>query len=304
MRAMSSSHTAAAATLRANRRGIQFMVGGMACFLVNDALVKYASQTLPAAQLIFVRGLMATLLVLMVAQAMGVLGRAVQAARGWVLVRAGIDACATILYLVSLFHLPLPNVTAINLASPLFIVAFAVPFLGERVDARRWAGVTIGFIGVLLVIQPRAEAFNAFSLVALAATMLHAIRDLVTRRIGTAVPAVLVTLVTAVAVTALAGLLSIVEGWRALGLRDLALLGLAAVFLAGGYHLMIRATQAGELSVIAPFRYTALLWALLFGYVVWGDVPNLLAWGGIALLIGAGLDTIRRDRNRGSSPPA
>jgi drug/metabolite transporter (DMT)-like permease len=303
MRAMSPSHPAAVALLRANRRGIQFMVGGMACFLINDALVKYASQTLPAAQLIFVRGLMATLLVLLAAQAMGLLGRAARAARGWVLVRAGIDACATILYLVSLFHLPLPNVTAINLASPLFIVAFAAPFLGERVDARRWLGVTIGFVGVLLVIQPRAEAFNAFSLVALAATMLHAIRDLVTRRIGLAVPAVLVTLVTAVVVTALAGLLSIVEGWQALGMRDLVLLGLAAVFLAGGYHLMIRATQAGELSVIAPFRYTALLWALLLGYIVWGDVPNLLAWGGIALLIGAGLDTIRRDRNRASSPP-
>jgi drug/metabolite transporter (DMT)-like permease len=293
---MSPSHAAAAATLRANRRGIQFMVLGMACFLVNDALVKYASESLPAAQLIFVRGVMATLLVLLAAQAMGVLGGAVQAARGWVLVRAGVDALATILYLVSLFHLPLPNVTAINLASPLFIVAFAVPFLGERVDARRWAGVAIGFLGVLLVIQPSAAGFNVFSLVALAATMLHSVRDLITRRIGTAVPAVLVTLVTAMAVTALAGGLSIIEGWRALRLQDLALLGLAALFLAGGYHLVIRATQAGELSVIVPFRYTALLWALLLGWVVWGDVPNLLAWGGIMLLIGAGLDTIRRDR--------
>lgn len=272
------------------------MIAGMACFLVNDTLVKLASESLAAAQLIFIRGVMATVLVLAAARAMGVLGQAREAARGWVLVRAGVDALATILYLVALFNLPLPNVTAINLASPLFIVAFAMPFLGERVDARRWAGVMVGFLGVLLVIQPAADAFNMWSLVALAGTALHAVRDLVTRRIGIRVPAILMTLATAVAVTALAGTLSLFEGWRPIAARDLMVLALAAAFLSAGYHLVIRATQAGELSVIAPFRYTALLWALLLGWVIWGDVPNLLAWAGIVLLIGAGLEMVRRDR--------
>jgi drug/metabolite transporter (DMT)-like permease len=117
------------------------------------------------------------------------------------------------------------------------------------------------------------------------------------RRIGTAVPAILVTLSTAVAVTLLAGVLSLAQGWQPYGGRDLGLLALAAVFLAGGYHFVIRATRAGELSVIAPFRYTGLLWALVLGFAVWREVPNAIAWAGILLLIGAGLYTLHNQRN-------
>jgi drug/metabolite transporter (DMT)-like permease len=286
----------AAAALRANRRGIQYMVAAMACFIVNDALVKYASQTMPAAQLIFLRGVIASVMVLAVAHGLGATARFAEVVRGWVAARAAVDAVATVLYLVSLFHLPLGNVTAINMASPLLIAALAVPLLGERVDARRWLAIGIGFTGVLLVIQPSAAGFNAYSLVALAATVLHAGRDLLTRRIPASVPVILVTLSTALAVTVLAGGLSLIEGWRPFTAAELALLALAAAFLAAAYHLVIRATRSGELSVIVPFRYTGLLWALLLGYVVWGDVPNLPAWAGIALLIGAGLYSLHRER--------
>ena len=114
------------------------MIGAMACFIVNDSLVKYASQTMPAAQLIFVRGVMASLLVLAVAQAMGATRRIREIARGWVAVRAVVDAIATMLFLVSLFHLPLANATAINMASPLIITVLAAVFLGERLGLSRW----------------------------------------------------------------------------------------------------------------------------------------------------------------------
>jgi drug/metabolite transporter (DMT)-like permease len=274
------------------------MVAAMACFIVNDALVKVASASMPAAQLIFVRGLMATLLVLAVARATGATLRPAQLATGWVAGRAAIDAVASVAYLVSLFHLPIANATAINMASPLFIVALAVPLLGERVDARRWAAVAAGFAGVLLVIQPKAEGFNAFALLCLGATLLHALRDLATRRIAPGIPSIAVTLATAVAVTLLAGVLSAVQGWASAGPRELALLACASVFLAGGYHLIIRSTRAGDVSAIAPFRYTGLLWALVLGWAVWGDVPDPLAWAGIAMLIAAGLYLIRRERGR------
>lgn len=287
-----------ARALRANRRGIRLMVAAMACFIVNDALVKLASASMPAAQLIFVRGLMATLLVLAVARATGATLRPAQLATGWVAGRAAIDAVASVAYLVSLFHLPIANATAINMASPLFIVALAVPLLGERVDARRWAAVVAGFAGVLLVIQPKAEGFNAFALLCLAATLLHALRDLATRRIAPGIPSIAVTLATAVAVTLLAGALSAVQGWVSAGPRELVLLACASVFLAGGYHLIIRSTRCGDVSAIAPFRYTGLLWALTLGWAVWGDVPDPLAWAGIALLIAAGLYLIRRERLR------
>lgn len=293
-----SAATAPAATLRANARGIRFMVGAMACFIVNDGLVKVASASLPAGQLIFVRGLMACLLVFAVMQASGVPARLGQLTRGWVAGRAAIDAVATLAYLVSLFHLPLANATAINMASPLFIVALAVPLLGERVEPRRWAAIGIGFAGVLLVIQPRLEGFNAFALLCLLATLLHAVRDFATRKVPAGIPSLAITLATAVAVTLLAGLISIPQGWVPIGAREWALLGAASVFLAIGYHLIIRSVRTGDVSVIAPFRYTGLLFALVLGWAVWGDVPNALAWAGIALLMSAGLYLIRREHAR------
>jgi drug/metabolite transporter (DMT)-like permease len=274
------------------------MVAAMACFIANDALVKYASQAMPAAQLIFLRGVMASLLALGVARAMRIGVRPRELARGWVAVRALVDAAATLFYLVALFHLPIANATAINMASPLFIALLAVPLFGERVDARRWCAIAVGFLGVVLVVQPRADGFNAYALVCLLATLLHAVRDLVTRRIPPGIASIGVTVATAVAVTALAGLLSLVQGWQPFGASELAVLALAAGFLAAAYTLIILATRRGEFSVIAPFRYTGLLWALLIGYVVWGDVPNALAWAGIALLIGAGLYLVQRERQR------
>ncbi len=288
----------AGGVLRENRRGIQFMVAAMACFVINDTLVKLASESMPAAQLIFLRGAMASVMVFALAQATGATVRLAEIARGWVAVRALIDGLATLTYLVALFNMPIANATAINMASPLFITVLAVLVLGEKVDASRWFAIALGFVGVTLVIQPRVEGFNAFALLCLFATFLHAVRDLVTRRIGAAVGSIAITLSTAVVVTLLAGAASLVEGWRAFGVDELLLLGAAAVFLASGYYFIIRSTRAGEFSVIAPFRYSGLLAALVLGWAVWGDVPNSVAWGGIALLLAAGLYLVYCERVR------
>lgn len=281
-----------------NRRGILSMVGAMACFISNDALVKFASQSMPSAQLIFVRGALSVILVLVVAHALGATARLVEATRGWVAGRAVVDAMATMLYLGSLFHLPIGNATAINLAAPLFMTVFAVMFLGERVRGDRWLAVGAGFLGVLLVIQPRAEGFNYYALVCLLGTLFHAARDLMTRRIDAGIPSILITLATAVAVTLVSGVLSVIQGWRPFGLFELALLALASVFLAGGYYLIISSMRHGEMTLVAPFRYSGLLFALLLGYAVWGDVPNTLAWVGIALLIASGLYVVHNAKRR------
>ena len=283
---------------RDNRRGIRLMVLAMACFIVNDVLVKFVSQSLPAGQLIFLRGLMATVLVLAFMRVTGAPVQPRQLAGGWVAVRAGLDALATLSYLVSLFNLPIANATAINMGTPLFITLIAVLWLRHRVGPRQWLAIAAGFAGVLLVIQPRADGFNAFAWLCLGSTVLHALRDLVTLRIPRDVASIGVTLATAVAVTVLAGLVSLLQGWAELTGRQLGLLGAAAVFLASGYQLIIRATRSGDLSVVAPFRYSGLLMAVLLGWVVWGDVPNALAWAGIALVLGAGLYLLRNEGRR------
>jgi len=294
------------ASAAANRRGILCMVGAMACFVTNDALVKFASQSMPSAQLIFIRGLMALLLVLALAHALGATSRLREATRGWVAGRAVVDAIATMLYLGSLFHLPIGNATAINLAAPLFMTLFAALFMAERVLGARWLAVGFGFIGVLLVIQPRAEGFNTWALVCLLGTLFHAARDLMTRRIHAGIPSILITLATAVAVTVVSGVGSLLQGWQPFGLLEFGLLALASVFLTGGYYFIISSMRHGEMTLVAPFRYSGLLFALVLGYLVWGEVPNTLAWSGIALLIGSGLYVLHNERrhSRAAAPPA
>ena len=286
------------ASAAANRRGIVCMVGAMGCFVINDSLVKFASQSMPSAQLIFIRGLMSLLLVLAIAHALGATARIREATRGWVASRALVDAVATMLYLGSLFHLPIGNATAINLAAPLFMTLFAALFMAERVRGARWLAVGAGFLGVLLVIQPRADGFNTWALVCLLGTLFHAARDLMTRRIDASIPSILITLSTAVAVTVVSGTASLLQGWKPFGLFEFGLLALASVFLTGGYYLIINSMRHGEMTLVAPFRYSGLLFALVLGYGVWGEVPNTLAWFGIALLIGSGLFVLVNEKRR------
>jgi len=281
-----------------NGRAIATMAGAMACFVCNDALVKHVSQSLPAAQLIFLRGLMATALVLLVAQRLGTLGQLRALLQPRVALRGAVDACATMLYLLSLFQLPIANATAINLAAPLFMTVFAVLFLDERAGPARWSAVLLGFVGVLCIVQPSGDGFNAWSLLCLLGTLFHATRDLMTRGIDRAVPSIIITLATALAVTLLSGAIVLASPWEPVAARELALLALAAGFLASGYFLLVQCMRSGDVSLSAPFRYTGLLVAVLLGYAVWREVPNGWAWLGIGLLVGSGLYMLHSERGR------
>ena len=274
------------------------MCAAMGCFVVNDALVKYVSESMPSAQLIFVRGVMASLLVLLLVRSTGASPHLREVTRGWVMVRAWVDAIATFTYLIALFHMPLVNATAINMTSPMIIAVLAAVVLGERVGPARWVAILLGFVGVLLIIQPRSEGFNAWSLVCLFGTLLMAVRDLLTRRIAAGVPSTVITLSTALAVTVFSGATMLFEGWEPAGIFELGLLALASIFLAGAYYGIVIGMRHGEMSVIGPFRYSGLLWALVIGFVVWGDLPNAPAWLGIALLTGSGLHVVYSERLR------
>ena len=272
------------------------MMLAMACFVINDALVKLVSQAMPAGALIMQRGLLASALVLVALRATGTRVQPRLLRSPWVLARAGIDGLATLAYLLSLFQLPLANATAINMATPLVITLLAVLWLRESVSAFQWAVLAAGFAGVLLVIQPRAEGFNAYAWLCLLGTALHALRDLVTRRISAQVPSLLITLATAVVVTMMAAVLCLFQGWQQPTAAQGGLLAAASVFLAAGYHLIIKATRLGDLSVVAPFRYSGLLMAVVLGLAVWGDVPNGWAIVGITLVVGSGLVLLRLQR--------
>jgi drug/metabolite transporter (DMT)-like permease len=284
-----------------NLRGIQAMALAMGSFVINDALVKYVSQSLGGAQLILIRGVLATFILLGAAAALGQL-RPVPPAQPYlwrellsrrVLLRATMDALATMAYLASLFHLPIANVTAINMATPLIITLYAVLAMGERVGRLRWLALMIGFLGVVLVVQPDSSGFNRWALLCLLGTLFHTARDVLTRGIPQHVPSLLIAVVTSVTVSLLAGSVCLVQGWQPVNTAQWAQLTAASAFLSGGYYFIIKSMRSGQMSVVAPFRYTGLLFALVLGWLVWGDIPNLLAWIGIAMLVGSGLYVLR-----------
>lgn len=282
----------------ATGRGIASMILGMAAFVVNDTLTKIASESVPLGQLIATRNVMATALILALIWMSGQAGQLRRAANRAVVTRSSFDIVATFLFLIALFNMPIGNVMAINMATPLAMTAAAAILLKSPVGWRRWSAVLAGFGGILLIVQPSAEGFNAYALVAVASVIFIVGRDLSTRNIDKSIPSLVVTLTNAVFVLVSALILSVFQGWVAMGWREIVLLGGAGFFLVGGYLLIVDAFRHGDLVTVGPFRYTGLVWALASGYLIWGDIPNLLAQAGIAIVVASGLYVLHRERLR------
>jgi drug/metabolite transporter (DMT)-like permease len=285
---------------RSNRIGVLAMTACFAVFMVNDGLVKHASESLPSGQTIFLRGCFSMMLILVVAAVLGQWRTWARIHRPIVYWRAALDGIGSVTYLTALFHMPIGNATAINSTAPLMLTAAAAWWFAEPVGPRRWSAIAIGFLGILLVVQPASEGFNAWALLALAATAINVGRDLLTRRIDPATPALLVTFVGAAGVTVAAGIMTPFDGWETPRPETLLQLLIAAVFLSLGYFLLVIAMRHGEISLVSAFRYSAIPMALLLGWLRWGDVPDTLAWIGIALVIGSGLYILHRERVRRS----
>lgn len=284
-----------------NRRGVTSMAVSMLLFVANDALVKLASETMPLGQIMFIRGVFASAMILLLAWANGLLPLLPRVGNRIVLGRGILDLGASILYLAALFNMPIGNITAINMASPLVMTAVAALFMAEKVGWRRWSAVVIGFGGVLMIVQPKAEAFNSWSMVAIASIVFIVARDLLTRRLDPSLPSLVVVLANSIIIMLGGGAMSAFQGWVPITGKDLALLAAASVFLIGGYQLIIDSMRHGELSLVSPFRFSALVWALGAGLVIWGDLPNLLALAGICVVVGSGLYILHRERVRGKT---
>ena len=288
---------------RANRRGVIALVIGMAGYTVNDAFVKLVAQSYPVGEVIFIRGVLTTLVLGAIIAGAGLLPDMRRTTDRHVVWRAVADGVASVLYVVALAHMQMADLAAVLLLAPLLLTAMAVLFYGEIVGWRRWTAIAVGFGGTLFVVKPTPAMFDAWALIALAASFASASRDLLTRQADQTIPTLILTLAGSIAV-AIGGLaLVATEEWRMLPPRDLALLALAAAFLAFGSYLVALAYRGVDISVVAPFRYTLLLWAAIAGFVVFGDLPDRWAAFGAMLIVASGLyalhrDAVRRRQNR------
>lgn len=279
-----------------NMKGAALMAGSMTAFTVNDAFLKALSDELPLFQALFLRGLGLTICLFGLCLVMGQfrlgLGRANWSLIGW---RALAEVLAAYFFLTALFNMPLANVSAILQALPLTVTLAGAVFLGEALGWRRMTAIVLGFAGVLLIVRPGTDGFNIYSLMALAAVAAVTLRDLVVRRLSSDVPTLMVALSAAVAVTAAAGVASAFVNWAPVSGKAAWQLTGSTLFIMGGYVFSVSAMRVGELSFVAPFRYTSLLVALILGLVVFGDFPQPLTLIGAAIVVMTGLFTLWRE---------
>lgn len=279
-----------------NRRGALAMAVAMVFLTVNDALIKLVSEVLPAAQTIGVRGVFAMLFVLVVVLATRQAGQLRHAVERRTLTRGVLDVASTFTYLLALFHMPIAEATAINMAAPLMMVVMAVVFLGERVRWARWVAVLVGFGGMLLVVRPGGASFTAWAALCFAGTAVSAAREVYTRGIPRRVPSLIITFTTATAVALTGVAITTLRGWEAMAWSQLLLLAGASACLAIAYYLLVIAMRLGEVSVVGGFRYSALPAAALLGWVVWGHLPDAISGVGMVVLVGAGLFLLHHER--------
>jgi drug/metabolite transporter (DMT)-like permease len=271
------------------------MVVGMALLTLNNAFLKTLTSDYPPGQLIALRAAFVFIPIALIAWRNDGLESLKINSIGGQSIRAGFLVATQFLMVTSLGLLPLADVTALSFSGPLVITALAGPMLGEQVGWRRWAAVVVGFSGVLIMVRPDPEIFRIAALLPILAASSGALRDLVTRRISTGESSIAILCFSTSAVF-LAGLVSMLFDHVPLNMADLPLLAVAGCLQGAAHFILIEAFRHGEAAVIAPFKYTALPCAAVFGFLLFGQIPDIWIITGAMPVICAGLYIVHRER--------
>lgn len=291
---MARTPTPIAASAEQALPAIACMVGAVASLTASDALIKSMSNTYSVGQLLFIRSLFVWPWIFFFAWRQGGLRvLRLNSTKGH-FVRGFLVIASTFLFVTGLQYLPLANANAAIFMGPLFITAMAPLILGERVGWRRWAAVSIGFLGVLVMVRPGTDAFQWALLFPITGAMCGGLRDLITRRISQAENTLAMLAMTTIAIM-VAGVISIPFGWAPFDSDDLVKFAVSGTLVTAGHYLMIDAFRRGEAGLVAPFKYTSLLWAIVIGYVAFGELPDHYTLAGATIIIAAGLYVFYRE---------
>jgi drug/metabolite transporter (DMT)-like permease len=276
-------------------RSLGLMALGILLLTANDATSKYLVQSHPIGQVVGLRQA-STLLVLipyMIFFSRWSLLRVVDL-RGQ-LMRGTLFIIGSMLIVWSLGELPLATAITMLYISPIFMVILSVPLLGERISRYRWVAVIGGFAGVLIIMRPGGAGFQWALMLPLLAAMVNALRDVLTRKLARTETSISILFWSNI-ILMTGGFMTLPMGWAPVSAHDAFWFVAAGIFNGTAHFCIIDALRTGEASALAPIRYTALLWAALLGFVVWGDVPELWLLAGAAVIVGSSLYMIRAER--------
>lgn len=279
-----------------NMLGSIYMLLAMASFAIGDSILKFINSEMPLGQILFTRGIFAIAILYFITKRYGQLRPLKLVLSKPFLLRIVGEVSATYFFFTALFQIPIANAAAMMQALPLTVTLGAAYFLGETIGWRRIIAILIGFIGVVMIVQPGLEGFNVYSLYCLMAVAACTLRDLSTRKLDKDTPTLFVSLITVAVVTMGGGLLGFTETWTTPSNGMLATLALASLFLISGYISIISSMRVGEVGFVTPFRYSVLIFALIIGVVFFNEIPNIYTILGSVIVVASGVYTILRER--------
>ena len=281
-----------------NFRGALIMMICMSAFVLNDAFVRLAGNSLPLAQILFIRGLLTTVVLFAFAIYSGVFNLVVPKIDKWLIFfRSMAEALTAYFFLTAVMNMPFANVTAILQILPMTVTLAAAFVFKERVGIIRITLIIFGFFGVVLIINPSADGFNLYAVYALIAVFLITIRDLITRKLSSEVPTILPTVSASMGVLLFSIILLINTPLQPLNPQNSLFILLAAFFIIFGYYTAVLVMRSGEISFISPFRYSAILFALILGFIFFDEQPEKIALLGIAIVMLSGIVLMMRNNS-------
>lgn len=276
-------------------RGILFMLLTMMLFVSMDTIAKYLGQYYPVPQVVWGRYAF-HMLILLIFLRWRIFKVWHTRAPKLQLLRSVAMVVTTGVFFLGLTFVPLATASAIMFIGPLLVTALSMPLLGEHVGPRRWAGVCIGFLGALVIIRPGTEVFQLAALLPVIAACGYALYQIMTRMVARTGEPPMTSLVYTALLGAVFASLAVPFFWQTPDLEGWILMALVGLGGGLGHFTLIKAFEAAPAAVIVPFGYTSIVWATLFGYIIFGDIPDLPTFAGAGIIILSGLYVFHRER--------
>lgn len=303
-----------AARRKTHLRGALYLAAGVSVFTLQDLVVKALSASYPLTEILTIRSAIAFLPLGAILLYSAGLGGLKTRRPGLMTVRGLCLFGSYTTYYLSIATLPLAEAVALFYSGPLFIVALSRPILGEPVSLQRWAVVIFGFLGVIAILKPGQQVIEPAALLGITSAAFYALAQILARKLGAETPAAGLTIYQNSANFLIAGLIGLIAGDGRFGgfdhasaeffLRawiwptafDFLLIAGTGFIAAAGMLLLAAAYRIAEPNAVAPFEYCSILWAIAWGYLLWGEVPDLFALVGLAMIVLAGLYVLRLER--------
>jgi drug/metabolite transporter (DMT)-like permease len=288
-----------------NLRGIIFMVMATGFFTCNDAFMKMATVGLPPFEVLFLRGVAGSLWALPVVLLTGNGPALRHVVDRWILFRNTCELLSVLCYVVALANMQIADVIALGQLAPMVLLLGVAVVFRDRIGWARSVLIALGFVGALLVAQPGANGVSPFAILGLLSAVGTAFRDLIGRKVDARIPSIVVAYGTLLLVMVGAGAASaLFEHWVTPDLQHLSFLACSGLLLSLGHFFIFLGYRSGATSAVAPFYYTFAVWGVIVGVIVFGSIPNVLAFAGIGLIVASGVAVVLVDVRRREPVPA